>query len=402
MDPNWVNRTLFTGDNLDVMRGMDSESVDLIYLDPPFNSNKTYRAPLGSAAAGAAFKDTWTLADLDEASHGEIAEKDPVLYCFMDAVGKAHSRGMKAYLMMMGLRLLEIRRLLKPTGSLYLHCDPTASHYLKQLLDILFGRAALRNEIVWCYTGPGSPGMRQFNRKHDIIFWYVAGAAWTFNQSAARVPHKDGAPHRGGFKAGGVRIEDPKYARQGKILEDWWCDIAIAPRRRKEYLGYPTQKPLALLKRIIQAGSNEGDMVLDPFCGCATAPLAAEALGRQWVGIDISPKAAELVAMRLKKELGLFGEFTHRTDIPKRTDQGKVPSYRTQKHILFGKQEGICAGCRVSFPFGNFTLDHVIPQANSGTDHKDNLQLLCGACNSMKGKGSQEAFLAKLKEQGIR
>ena len=136
MEVNWANRTIWTGDNLSVMRGMNSESVDLIYLDPPFNSNRNYAAPIGSKAAGAAFKDTWTLDDVDLAWHGEIAEQNPAVYAVIDAAGISHGAGMKSYLIMMAVRLLEMRRLLKPTGSLYLHCDPTASAYLKLLLDV--------------------------------------------------------------------------------------------------------------------------------------------------------------------------------------------------------------------------------------------------------------------------
>ena len=149
MPPNWANRTLWTGDNLDIMRGMNSETVDLIYLDPPFNSNKNYSAPIGSEAAGAAFKDTWTLSDVDEAWHGEIADRQPTLYAIIDAAGLSHGKGMKSYLIMMAVRLLEMRRLLKDTGSIYLHCDPTASHYLKTLMDAVFGQGRFRNEIVW-------------------------------------------------------------------------------------------------------------------------------------------------------------------------------------------------------------------------------------------------------------
>ena len=139
MTANWKTRTIWTGDNLHIMRGMNSESVDLIYLDPPFNSNKNYKAPIGSQAAGAAFKDTWTLNDLDEAWHGELAEQEPPLHAIIDAAGIAHGKSMKSYLIMMGVRLLEMRRLLKPTGSIYLHCDPTASHYLKMEMDAIFG-----------------------------------------------------------------------------------------------------------------------------------------------------------------------------------------------------------------------------------------------------------------------
>ena len=162
----------FEGDNLDVMRGMNDGCVDLIYLDPPFNSNRDYAAPIGSEAAGAAFKDTWDLTDLDEAWHNEIAETDPALYKVIDASEHSHGSGMKSYLIMMAVRLLEMKRILKPTASIYLHCDPTASHYLKALMDAVFGRSNFRNEIAWTYTGPSNV-RRYFPRKHDTIFFLL-------------------------------------------------------------------------------------------------------------------------------------------------------------------------------------------------------------------------------------
>ena len=168
--------------------------------------------------------------------------------------------------------------------------------------------------------------------------------------------------------------------------------------------GYPTQKPLKLLDRIIRASSNEGDVVLDPFAGCATACVAAERLNRQWVGIDISEKAVELVQVRVRQiDLDLFHNFEpiRRSDIPLRTDLGKLPNYRTHKHRLFGKQEGLCGGCSTLFPFMNFTVDHVVPHSKGGSDHLDNLQLLCGACNSTKGSGTQAKLIAKLRAQGV-
>ena len=169
MEPNWTNRTLWTGDNLDIMRGMNSETVDLIYLDPPFNSNRNYSAPLGSEAAGAAFKDTWTLSDVDEAWHGEIADRQPALYTIIDAAGLAHGKGMKSYLIMMAVRLLEMRRLLKDTGSIYLHCDPTASHYLKTLMDAVFGQSNFRNEIVWKRTNAPTASAYQLGEVLDLL-----------------------------------------------------------------------------------------------------------------------------------------------------------------------------------------------------------------------------------------
>ena len=171
----------------------------------------------------------------------------------------------------------------------------------------------------------------------------------------------------------------------------------------KERRGYPTQKPLALLERIIKASSNEGETILDPFCGCATALIASEKLDRKWIGIDLSSMAQALVKQRLRQDLGLFSlRVVYRTDIPSRTDLGKLPPYKTHKQTLFGRQEGHCAGCREFFPFRNFTVDHVVPRSKGGSDHLDNLQLLCGACNSMKGVKTQEEFLAALQREGIR
>ncbi len=397
------NRTIFCHDNLPILRGIDSESIDLIYLDPPFNKGKQFHAPIGTTAEGARFEDIWTPDSIKDEWHNEINDRFPDLYSYLDAVGKIGSRSAKYYLIYMAVRLMEMRRILKPTGSLYLHCDPTASHYLKLLMDTIFGHSNLRNEIVWCYTGPGSPKMRQFNRKHDVIFWYVKGKEWTFNRSAIRVPHKGGKPHSGGFKIkeGGVSIDNPKYAQQGKILEDWWDGIAIAPRIKKEYQGYPTQKPLKLVERIVKASSNKGDMVLDPFCGCATACIAAEKLERDWVGIDISAKAYELVKDRLQREvpIDLFrGEPTFRQDIPSRMDDSaKKKPTREDKQILFGIQNAQCKGCRTRFDMRHLEVDHIIPRAHGGGHERENLQLLCGSCNRLKGKRPMEYLKARLK-----
>ena len=181
--PNWANRTLWTGDNLDIMRGMNSESVDLIYLDPPFNSNRNYAAPIGSEAAGAAFKDTWTLNDVDEAWHGEIADRDPTLYAIIDAAGYAHGKGMKSYLIMMAVRLMEMRRILKDTGSIYLHCDSTASHYLKTLMDAVFGAGRFRNEVVWRRNSSHNDATA-FGRVGDRLLFYGT----RIHRNACRIP----------------------------------------------------------------------------------------------------------------------------------------------------------------------------------------------------------------------
>ena len=183
-DLNVANRTIFTGDNLDTLRGFNSECVDLIYLDPPFNSNRNYAAPIGSAAAGAAFKDTWTLSDLDVAWMGLIADEQPALYKVLEAAGLTHGKGMQSYLCMMGVRLLEMRRVLKGTGSIYLHCDPTASHYLKLLMDSVFESSRYLNEMTWKRSSAHSDtkqGMRRAGKIRDVLLVYTKADHYIWN-----------------------------------------------------------------------------------------------------------------------------------------------------------------------------------------------------------------------------
>ena len=223
---------------------------------------------------------------------------------------------------------------------------------------------------------------------------------WRWTRERMEKAYQDGIVVQ--LKPGAV----PQYkkyldeSRGRTITNDWW-DVDQASG--KESIGYPTQKPLALLDRIIRVSSNEDDMVLDPFCGCATALVAADRLDRQWVGIDLSSVAARLVLKRLRDDRGpLFDDVIHREDVPRRTDLGELPNYRTHKHTLYGRQEGVCNGCRMLFPFRNHTVDHVVPQSRGGSDHLDNLQLLCGACNCTKGTDPQEQLIVRLVEQGIR
>ena len=407
-----LNRSIFSGDNLPILRGMDSASVDLIYLDPPFNSNRNYAAPIGSAAAGAAFKDAWTFEDTDDAWWGEIAEAHPALYKVLDAAGAVGGAGAKAYLIYMAVRLLEMQRILKETGSVYLHCDPTMSHSLKLLLDAIFGGDNFRNEVVWSYRRWPAK-QNNFQKMHDILLKYGRSKESTWNQLYE--PLADSTLKAdGGLKILNVFDEDGKRMRGDKTgekspgapLRDVW-NIGILSPTSKERTGYPTQKPLKLLERVIQASSNEGDMVLDPFCGCATTLVAAERLRRQWIGIDISELALQLVKDRMRREVylgdakmpALLGEVLHRTDIPLR--HAPKPS-RDIKRVLFGRQRGYCKGCKRDFPYQNLTKDHIVPTAKGGANTDENLQLLCHFCNSLKGSRlTMPQLHTELKQRGM-
>ena len=400
-EPNWTNQTIWTRDCLDILRGMNSASVDLVYLDPPFNSKANYAAPIGSKAAGAAFKDTWTLSDVDVEWINLIEEKHPALYRVLLA---AMTSSDKSYLAYMAARLLELRRVLKPTGSLYLHCDPHMGHYLKAVLDAVFGRRHFRNEIIWYYRGAGTP-KKDFARRHDTILRYAESDRY-FDPDPARQPYAEATVERFSHRIGNVR-GDRDYGQQslnpkGKHPDDVFTDIQpIAPSANAR-TGYPTEKPIPLLMRIIDTSCQSDGIVLDPFCGCATACIAAQKLHRQWMGIDISPKAAELVRRRMRDELGMFYEGAHRTDIPTRTDLGKIRRYNSpeNRRRLYGEQSGNCAGCKDHFEARHLEVDHIIARRKGGTDHTENLQLLCGNCNRIKGHRGMAYLRTKLQLTG--
>jgi DNA modification methylase len=361
--------TLYFGDNLEVLReSIADRSVDLVYLDPPFNSGANYNIifqPEKKSAAKAtaqiqAFEDTWTWsAEADETYRRFVIDRDltrdppgerliKLMTSMREYLGET---SMMAYLTMMAPRLLELRRVLKDTGSIYLHCDPTASHYLKVLMDSVYGPECFRNEIVWKRTSAHNDSQR-YGGNVDTILFYSRGPSWTWNrlyaphdaEYIARFRQRDPDGRRwadydlsakglsgGGYDyeykgtrslwrcpeetmkkldaegrlhfttAGGIRLKRYLDENKGAALQSLWDDISPINSQATERMGYPTQKPQALLERIIQASSNEGDVVLDPFCGCGTAVAAAQKLNRQWVGIDITYLSIDLIAGRLRK-----------------------------------------------------------------------------------------------------
>ena len=312
----WQNK-LYFGDNLEILRQhIADESVDLIYLDPPFNSNATYnvlfreRSGEDSAAQITAFDDTWRWSIESEFAYRDVVSNGPqklgsLLTAMREFLGQ---NDMMAYLTMMAQRLAELHRVLKPSGSIYLHCDPTASHYLKLMMDAVFGYNNFCNEIVWSYR-KWSTGKYTFQRNHDIILFYSRSADRnrTFNQlymerSPSTLKRFGNSRILSGRDDSGRRIpsQTEEQESQGVRQDDVWRISRVAPIKQL----FPTEKPAALLERIISASSNEGDVVLDPFCGCGTAIVEAERLNRRWIGIDITHLAISLIRHRLQDTFG--------------------------------------------------------------------------------------------------
>ena len=309
------NRILYNYDCLDVLNdelALPSNSVDLIYLDPPFNSKSHYNLPFAGKDRDTrpveAFDDTWTWGDKEDEALLYLG-KGPETRRLADIVRLAQtidrSRSLAAYLVNMATRLIPMRRALAPTGSIYLHCDDTASHYLKLVMDVIFGRDNFRNEIVWSYRRWPTK-QPNFQRMHDVIFRYSKGSNVTWNQlfePLAKSTLKTWGTKQqvADFSTGRRKPSQTNKKSPGAPMRDVW-DISIIAPIAKERLGYPTQKPLALLRRIIAASSRPGDLVLDHFCGCGTAAYAAEDLGRRWVGIDISAFAVGLMRERILRK----------------------------------------------------------------------------------------------------
>jgi len=339
-----MKNRLYYGDNLDVLRRyIKDESVDLCYIDPPFNSKRNYNQIYNNIgqedkAQAVAFIDTWTwdeiaelgLREIQSNYNGVFTEQSIDLITGLEKVLKKGS--LLAYLVSMTLRIAEIHRVLKPTGSFYLHCDPTASHYLKLILDTIFCTQGgdFINEIVWCYDIGGRISRKALGRRHDIIFLYAKSKGYTFNWDEILEEFSDSGKAKfryedehGKYRLMGRFLKDSPikghrdvnpewevthpelvyrhYLKEGKMQVDYW-NISPINQASKERLGYPTQKPLALLERIIQASSNEGDVVLDAYCGCGTTVAAAEKLGRNWIGIDITYQSIALILKRLEEQ----------------------------------------------------------------------------------------------------
>ena len=479
MTPNFNNRTLFHGDNLDFMRAMNSESVDLIATDPPFNKGRDFHATPDSLAAGASFQDRWSWEkDVHQEWVDQLTDDHPALMEAIESAMHAHSDGMGAYMCFMAVRLLAMRRILKPTGSIYLHCDPTASHYLKAVMDAIFGEKNFRNEIIWKRTSAHNRA-RRFGPVHDVILFYSRSDKYKWNRIyqtyddnyvANFYKHNDergkyrtgdltGPGTREGSSGSAWRSYDPTTAGRhwelppDRSLPEWfeWPDgyaqmnvqerlevldsqgLVYWPPKGKvpafkryldamggmaaqdiiydippvtsgsERIGYPTQKLLPLYERITKASSNEGDIVLDPFAGCATTCVAAERLNRQWAGIDIWDKAHEVVIKRLHDEVGLFGDVHYTRDLPVRTDEGDTaapylkvkrsipepPGARMSRadmyDILLSQQGTKCQGCDRKFDDARYLeLDHNVPRSDGGINHISNRILLCGPCNRLK------------------
>ena len=495
------NRTLFLEDNLPVLRGLDSKSIDLIATDPPFNKGVGAFEGTTKAGVNIEFKDVWHWDDVQDEWLDEIKDEHSRLFNMVHYANESAGNDMGAFICWLGVRVLEMQRVLKPTGSIYLHCDPTASHYIKAMMDAIFGRKNFRNEIVW-KRHSGRAGGKQFGRVHDIILFYSNGSDYTWNMQ--RLPHDEGyikrayrhQDARGRFRVGDLtapgvsdgesgrpwRGVDPSargrhwftptkggmndfiiendlirgwpdeyhgvHARldtldeaglifwpakqdgmpglkrylksaKGPEAEDVITDIKRLEANSKERTGYPTQKPLALYKRMVASSSNPGDMVLDPFAGCATTCVAAEQLGRQWIGIDIREESGDVIRERLENEVNgsMAWDAVVRTptEAPERTDDGepaapdlvleapkqeekeKRISVREAREQLAVRDGMRCRGCGWAPPRLEYLhVDHRKPKKEGGPGSMQNFVLLCEPCNRLK---SYKMSLAELRER---
>ena len=467
--PNFKNRTLYHGDNLAFLRGMNSESVHLIATDPPFNKGKDFHATPDSLAAGAKFQDRWSWAnDVEQTWVDQIADDWPAVHAVIEAARVGYGQDMGAFLCFIGVRLLEMRRILADDGSLYLHIDATAHAYVKTLMDAIFGRSNFRNEVIWKRRYGSFSTVHQSNKygvSTDTILFYAksqetpfapqytfddpqyqeyvertfrhvddSGRRYRIDNLANPAPrpnlmyeYKGYKPPTNGWAISREKMElwdsegrlhfpqNPNGRIQrrrfldelkGKPVQNLWDDIQMIASQSNERTGYPTQKPLALYERIIKASSSEGDVVLDPFCGCATTPIAAERLGRQWVGMDIWDGALSIVKQRMEDNRQLLTDIPvihYETAPPTRTDSGMeaAPFIQVTEHYaepdgprmsraemyayLLAQRGQRCQGCDRVFDDARYLeLDHNTPRSDGGLNHITNRVLLCGPCNRAK------------------
>ena len=459
-EQNFSNRVLYHGDNLEFLRGMNSDCIDLIATDPPFNTGRNRAGSAGRyednwrwLEEGAPKPDQWSWENVVHTRWlQEIRADNAALYEVIEATRKAHSDGAAAFLCFLGVRLLEMRRILKSTGSIYLHCDHTANAYIRMTMDAIFGRQNFIADVIWNYGTPSggrTAGKRPVKAYDTILSYAKEYGKHTYNREFLPYSDKyiqerfvysddDGRRYRTRRRASGMTRQ---YLDEspGMPLSNVWTDIKQLyayhlVKRKQEETGSPDQKPLALYERIIKVASSAGDWVLDPFCGCATTPIAAEHLGRQWVGIDRRSDAEAHIINRLLTTNANQGKFipikdgvirdasklaearalvkgmnfTFTTEIPERTDEGKnapplaivhgAPerrrnpyNYDQMKSILielFGYQ---CWGCdfvppeNIKQPRERFLeLDHIIPKSEGGGPEIQNRALLCRPCNGDK------------------
>jgi DNA modification methylase len=412
---------LYYGDNLTIMKQMPLESVDLIYLDPPFNSNRSYNllyrntTGLPIPEQVEAFCDTWEL-DFEKSElardiprvmqeYGIAADAVQFWHHLVQALKRADTK-LLAYLVYMAVRLLEMYRVLKPSGSLYLHCDPTASHYLKIILDSIFGKKNFRNEIVWHYSGWNKKLRDKFESRHDVILCYAKGdnsekfngysLPWESEDAYIRkrkqkvLSDKTGEKYVLSDAGGGKRIK--RYIREameyGSPIDDVW-NIDKINNSSKERLGYPTQKPLALLERIIQASSNENDVVFDPFCGCGTTVEAAIRNHRQWLGCDIAIHSIKLIQdTRIRKYSLAEGKDYAIEGIPRSAEQARYLFEQDPfqfQHWAVEKTGGFCSSKKT----GDKGVDGRLYFEAGGT--------LCSMVLSVKGGGVKPADIRDLR-----
>lgn len=417
---NVANRTVFHGDNLKFLRGINSGTIHLIATDPPFKKDKDFYATHDSLASGARFSDRWKWdVDVHPDWIDAVQDDQPAVWLVIQAAKVAYGENMAAFLCWLGVRLLEMHRVLRDDGSIYLHIDHTAHAWVKALMDGIFGERNFRNEIVWHYN-TGGASKRGFSKKHDTLLRYSRTSDFIFNPQheeyrESKSDHfkevdADGRKYR-------VRHVNGKdyvyYLDDGRICHDVW-DVDSVNAVAKERTGYPTQKPLALYERIIKASSNPGDLVLDPFAGCATTPVAAERLGRQWIGMDLWEGAHDMVLKRLQSEglavegrsdgqLLTFGDVHYSTAPPIRSDDNDVaapdlklkPRFQPpaepqmtraeMKDQLIDAYGMACQGCRREFDDPLYLeLDHNLPRSDGGSNYISNRVLLCGPCNRIK------------------